>query len=152
MIIRWKPKREKFKRVHKGTIAKCLFRNSAIRPQQGNLSLRALKSGIITAKQLEQARRKIILFKKKKHKQKIWYRCIPDVPITRKPLGLRMGKGKGSPKFWISRVSAGKAIIQLNYMQNNKPRSALTLVQKILPIPTRIVYNIAVNCYKKHVL
>jgi large subunit ribosomal protein L16 len=152
MIIRWKPKREKFKRLHKGVISKCQFRKSAVRAQQGNLSLRALKSGIITAKQLEQARRKIIRFKKKKHKQKIWYHCIPDIPITKKPLGLRMGKGKGSPKSWISRVVAGKSIIHLNYMQNNKPLTALILVRKILPIPTRIVSNIAINRYIKHVL
>jgi len=71
MLLRLKPKREKFKRLHKGLVSKCQFRSSAIYPQQGAVALRALKSGLLTAKQLEQARRKIILFKKKKHKQKI---------------------------------------------------------------------------------
>jgi len=152
MLIRWKPKREKFKRLHKGVVSKCQFRTSATRPQQGGFALHTLKSGLLTAKQLEQARRKIILIRKKKQKQKIWYRCIPDVPITRKPLGLRMGKGKGSPKFWISRVTAGKAILQLNYVPNLKPFIALGLVKKILPIPTQIISNNAISRYMKYVL
>jgi len=70
MLFRLKPKREKFKRLHKGLVPKCQFRSSAVRPQQGALALCALKSGLLTAKQLEQARRKIILFRKKKTQTK----------------------------------------------------------------------------------
>jgi len=152
MLFRLKPKREKFKRLHKGLVSKCQFRSSAVRPQQGALALRALKSGLLTAKQLEQARRKIILFRKKKHKQKVWYRCIPDIPVTQKAKGLRMGKGKGSTKFWISRITAGKAIFQLNYVPNTKPRKALKLIKKILPIPTKIVNNSGLKRFVKYVL
>jgi len=63
-----------------------------------------------------------------------------------------MGKGKGSIKFWISRVTAGKAIFQLNYVPNTKPRKALKLVKKILPIPTKIVNNSGLKRFVKYVL
>jgi len=139
MLTNWKPNQTKFKRLQKGVIKKCQYSFSAMCLQQGSVGLRILKSGILTAKQLEQARRKIIRFRKKKHKQHIWFYCLPDIPITRKPLGIRMGKGKGSPKHWISRLTAGKTIMQLNYLVGNRSKKALSVVKKILPIPTKIV-------------
>jgi large subunit ribosomal protein L16 len=85
--------------LHKGGVQKCQYKLSAGQLQQAAVGLRILKSGQLTAKQLEQMRRKIITVRKKKEKQKIWFRCIPDIPITAKPLGIRMGKGKGGIKY-----------------------------------------------------
>ena len=141
MLITWKPRQTKFKRLQKGIIKKCNHTCSATRIQQGILGLRILKSGILTSKQLEQARRKMLKFRKKKEKQKIWFHCVPDVPITRKPLGIRMGKGKGAPKHWISKLISGKVIMQLNYLSRKRAKKALRAAKKILPVPTKIVFN-----------
>lgn len=141
MLFVWQPKKTKFKRLQKGVVHRCRYKQSAIRSHQGVYGLRVLKSTRFTAKQLEQARRRILTIRKKREKQKIWFRCIPDVPITSKPLGIRMGKGKGNIKYWISRLSAGKIIFQLNYMHEWRARKALILAQKVLPMPTKIYIN-----------
>jgi len=121
--FRWYPKIAKFKRLHKGAIQRCEYRQSATRLQQGTFGLRVLKSGKLNAIQLEAARIQIAKTMKKKRvklqgkaaklkskalkaklrvlrrknsvKSKLWLRSIPDIPITAKPLGIRMGKGKG---------------------------------------------------------
>ena len=141
MLTNWRPKQTKFKRLQKGIIKKCNYSFSATRVQQGSMGLRILKSGILTSRQLEQARRKMLTFRKKKEKQKIWFHCIPDIPVTCKPLGIRMGKGKGAPKHWISRLLSGKIVMQLNYLSKNRAFRALTVVKKLLPVPTKIVFS-----------
>lgn len=141
MLIKWQPKQFKFKRLQKGVLKNCQFKVTASKPHQGSIGLRALKSGVLTSKQLEQARRKLLKFRKKKEKNKIWFRCIPDIPITKKPLGIRMGKGKGSPKYWIFRLAAGSVILQLSYMTRSRSAKGLILAKKALPIPTKVVYN-----------
>jgi len=139
MIIKWQPKRTKFKRLQKGTLRKCQYRLSAKYLQQGYAGLRILKSGRFTQKQLEQARRKIVTVRKRKEKQRLWFRCIPDIPITAKALGLRMGKGKGVIKYWSARLLAGKVILQINRMTRHRSVKALRLIKKVLPVPTKIV-------------
>ncbi len=67
--------------------------------QDGLCALKILKSTRLTAKQLEQARRKILTIRKRKEKQLIWTKCQPDIPVTSKPLGIRMGKGKGTVDY-----------------------------------------------------
>jgi len=141
MIAKGQPKYTKFKRLHKGTIRKCQYRLSAKYLQQGSAGLRVLKSGRFTQKQLEQARRKIVTVRKRKEKQKIWFRCIPDIPITAKSLGLRMGKGKGAIKYWSARLRAGKVIFQINRMTKRREVKALHLIKKVLPVPTKIILN-----------
>jgi len=145
MLINWRPKQTKFKRLQKGIIKKCQYSFSATRVQQGAWGLRILRSGILTSKQLEQARRKIITFRKKKEKQKIWFYCIPDTPVTRKPLGIRMGKGKGAPKHWISKLLSGKIIMHLNFLSRKRSSKALRAVKKLLPVPTKVVANRALS-------
>lgn len=141
----WQPKRTKFKRFHKGNVTKCRYRLSATKLHQGAYALRVLKSVRLTAKQLEQTRRKLVTVRKKREKQRIWFRCIPDVPVTAKPLGIRMGKGKGAIKYWTSRLPAGKIIFQLNFMSNKRSLKALYLAKKILPMPTKIEKNTALK-------
>jgi len=141
MLLTWQPKKTKFKRLHKGTLPKCTYKASSLRTQQGVYGLRVLKHTRLSSKQLEQVRRKIITVRKKREKQKIWFRCIPDIPITAKPLGIRMGKGKGQIKYWIARVPAGKIIFQLKYMDSWRAKKALKMAKKILPAPTKIYIN-----------
>lgn len=141
MIVHWQPKKTKFKRLHKGTIRRCEYRVSARRLQHGSFGLRVLKSGRLTAKQLEQARRKILRFRKKKEKQIIWFRSIPDMPLTAKPLAMRMGKGKGSVNRWISKLTAGKIIFHMNWFEKRRALPALKKAAKMLPVPTKIWTN-----------
>lgn len=137
----WQPKKTKFKRLHKGTLKKCRYKKSCVTTTQGVFGLKVLKSVRLNSKQLEQVRRKIISVRKKKEKQKIWFRCIPDIPVTAKPLGIRMGKGKGNIKYWTARVPAGKIVFQLNMMKKKKAFKALRLAKKILPMPTKTYMN-----------
>jgi len=141
MLVQWQPKKTKFKRLHKGVILRCKYKLSSRVSQQGIFGLRVLKSTRFTGKQLEQARRRILTVRKKREKQKIWFRCIPDIPVTAKPLGIRMGKGKGNIKYWISRLPAGKIIFQLNYMDKVRAKKALILAKKVMPMPTKIYVN-----------
>lgn len=141
MLSQWQPKKTKFKRLQKGTIRKCEYRASALRMQQGSYGLRVLRSGRLTAKQLEQARRKISKIRKRKEKQFIWFRCIPDIQITAKPQGIRMGKGKGAVKYWISKLTAGKLIFHINWIQKRRALRVLKNAAQMLPVPTKIWTN-----------
>lgn len=146
MVFNWQPKNIKFKRLHKGRITKIEYRNSARQLFQGSFGLRILKSGRLSAKQLEQAKKKIISIRQKREKQKIWFNCLPDIPVTSKPLGVRMGKGKGTTDYWISRLTAGKMFLQINWMPSKKAKRGLYRASKVLPVPTKIVTN---KIYKK---
>lgn len=141
MIFRWQPKQTKFKRLQKGDLKKCRYKMTARGAQKGICGLRILKSTRLTVKQLEQARRKILTVRKKREKQTIWTRCQPDIPVTTKPLGIRMGKGKGTVEYWISRATAGKLIFVLSPRPIGRARAALRKAQKILPIPTKLYIN-----------
>lgn len=141
MLVNWQPKRTKFKRLQKGALQKCQFRLSVQSLQQGIAGLRVIKSGRLSIKQLEQSRRKLLTVRRKNEKQKLWMKCIADIPITAKALGLRMGKGKGVIKYWAARLFAGKIIFQVSHMKKSRELKALQLVRKLLPIPTKIVKN-----------
>lgn len=141
MIYRWQPKQTKFKRLQKGGIKKCRFKPTSRTTQFGLYALKILKSTRLTAKQLEQVRRKILSVRKKKEKQLLWSKCQSDIPVTTKPLGIRMGKGKGTVEFWIAKAIAGKLIFHLTLKSKHRIKKALKRAQKILPIPTKVYIN-----------
>lgn len=141
MVSNWQPKKVKFKRLQKGRITKIEYRISARQLPQASFGLRVLKSGRLTAKQLEQARKKIIKIRQKREKQKIWFNCLPDIPVTSKPLGIRMGKGKGTTDYWVSRLTAGKMILQINWVPTAKAKRGLKQAAKVLPVPTKVITN-----------
>jgi len=145
MIYSWQPKQTKFKRLHKGGIKKCRFKLTARITQRGLFGLKILKSTRLTAKQLEQARRKILTVRKKKEKQLLWTKCQADIPVTTKPLGIRMGKGKGSVDYWVSKAVAGRLIFHLTLRSKERIIKALKKAQKVLPIPTKIYINKEMN-------
>jgi len=142
MLVFWKPKKFKFKRLHKGIVKKCCYRPSASKTHHGVFGIKILKSARLTAKQLEQANRRFLTVRKKREKYKFWFKCLPDIPITQKPLGIRMGKGKGNVASWISRAPAGKVIFQLDSsVETTRALKGLSRAAAILPVPTKIYIN-----------
>ena len=128
------PKKTKYKKIKKGRLQKLEFKSNSIK--FGNLGLKSQMSGLINARQIESARRAIV--KKTKRKGKLWIRIFPDLPITNKPTESRMGKGKGSVAYWVSRVGAGKTIFELCGLPSHIAIEALKSAGKKLPLKTKI--------------
>ena len=93
-------------------------------------------SGLINSRQIESARRAIV--KKTKRKGKLWIRIFPDLPITSKPTESRMGKGKGSVSYWVSRIGAGTILFELCGLPYHIAADALRSAGKKLPVKTKI--------------
>ena len=103
----------------------------------GKYGLKASTRGRITARQIEAARRAMTRYIKRGGN--IWIRIFPDKPITKKPLETRMGKGKGSPEFWVARVKPGRIMFEIDGVPWNLAKEAFTLAAAKLPLDTRIV-------------
>ena len=103
----------------------------------GAYGLKAMQPGRITARQIEAARR--AMTRHIKRAGKIWIRIFPDVPVSKKPTEVRMGKGKGSPEFWICRVKPGRIMFEMDGVTAELAREALDLAAAKLPISTRFV-------------
>lgn len=128
------PKQIKHKKVKKGRLKKLEFKTASLK--FGTLGLKAAESGIIHSRQIEAARQAII--KKIKRKGKIWVRVFPDLPITSKPTGVRMGKGKGQFSHWGARVSGGTVLFEVCGVNLNTILSALKTGGAKLCIKTKI--------------
>ena len=128
------PRKTKYKKVRKGKLQRFEFKSNSIK--FGDLGLKTKTSGTINARQLESARRAIV--KKTKRKGKLWIRIFPDLPITNKPTESRMGKGKGSVSYWVSRVGAGTTIFELCGLPEHIAIEALKSAGKKLPLKTKI--------------
>ncbi len=132
------PKKTKYRKAHKGRIhgnakggAQLAF---------GNCGLKALQPDRITARQIEAARRAIT--RHIKRQGKVFIRIFPDVPVSKKPLEVRMGSGKGSPEFWAARVKPGRIMFELDGVPLNIAREAMDLAAMKLPIKTKFVTRI----------
>jgi large subunit ribosomal protein L16 len=129
------PKRTKFKKQHKG-------RNRGL-AQNGNkvsfgeIGLKALERGRITARQIESARR--AMTRHIKRGGKIWIRIFPDKPISKKPLEVRMGKGKGNVEYWVAQVQPGKMLYEMDGVDDIVAFEAFKLAAAKLPIKTTVV-------------
>jgi large subunit ribosomal protein L16 len=129
------PKRLKYKKIKKGKIRKLELKTNKL--QFGNVGLKAINSGIITARQIEATRQAIS--RKIKKKGKIWIRIFPDLPITAKPISARMGKGKGSVSHWGARVKGGTMLFEICGIKDPKIiESALRTGSAKLPLKTKI--------------
>ena len=95
----------------------------------------------ITARQIEAARR--ALTRHMKRAGRVWIRVYPDVPVSKKPLEVRMGSGKGAPEFWVARVKPGRILFEIDGVTVQIAREALALAAAKLPIKTRFVERIA---------
>ncbi|MDD3021866.1 MAG: 50S ribosomal protein L16 [Alphaproteobacteria bacterium] len=133
------PKKTKFRKAHKGRIHGAA--KGGYQVAFGSFGLKALAPDRITARQIEAARR--ALTRHIKRQGKVWIRIFPDVPVSKKPLEVRMGSGKGSPEFWVVRVKPGRIMFEIEGVPEELAREALALAAAKLPIDTKFVKRIA---------
>ncbi len=103
----------------------------------GDIGLKAVEPGRITARQIEAAR--ITMTRHIKRQGRVWIRMFPDLPVTNKPAEVRMGKGKGSPEYWVAAVRAGRILYEMNGVDEAVAREAFERAASKLPIRTKIV-------------
>ena len=133
------PKRTKFRKQFKGRIHGNA--TSGIDLTFGSYGLKALEPERVTARQIEAARRAIT--RHMKRSGRIWIRIFPDVPVSKKPTEVRMGKGKGTPELWVVRIKPGRIMFEVDGVPIELAREALRLGAAKLPIKTRFVERIA---------
>jgi len=129
------PKRSKWRKQQKGRMRGAAHRGSNI--DFGEYALQALEPGRITSRQIEAAR--VALTRRVKRGGKIWIRMFPHKPVTKKPAETRMGKGKGSPEFWVAVVRPGRILFELEGVDAALAREAMELARHKLPIKTRFI-------------
>jgi large subunit ribosomal protein L16 len=129
------PKRQKFRKVQRGNMRGVAFRGSSI--VFGDIGLRCLEPGEITARQIEAAR--VAITRKVKRGGKLWIRIFPDRPFTKKPAETRMGKGKGNPEGFVARIKPGKILFELAGVEEPLAKEALRNAAFKLPLKTKIV-------------
>lgn len=129
------PKRTKFRKAHKGRIHG--LANGGTQLNFGSYGLKAVTPERVTARQIEAARRAIT--RHLRRAGRVWIRIFPDVPVSSKPAEVRMGKGKGSPEFWVARVKPGRIMFEIDGVPWNLAKEAFTLAAAKLPLDTRIV-------------
>ena len=133
------PKKTKFRKAHKGRIHGVATSGATL--SFGQFGLKAMAPERITARQIEAARR--ALTRHMKRAGRVWIRIFPDVPVSKKPTEVRMGKGKGAPEFWAARVAPGRIMFEIDGVNEETAREALRLGAAKLPIRTRVVARIA---------
>src|SRR5476651_290032 len=133
------PKKTKFRKAHKGRIHGVATSGATL--SFGQFGLKAMAPERITARQIEAARR--ALTRHMKRSGQVWIRVYPDVPVSKKPLEVRMGSGKGAPEFWVARVKPGRILFEIDGVPPVLAREALALAAAKLPIKTRFVERIA---------
>ena len=129
------PKKTKYRKAHKGRIKGVA--TSATTLNYGTYGLKALEAERVTARQIEAARVAMTRFMKRAGR--VWVRIFPDVPVSSKPAEVRMGKGKGSPEYWICRVKPGKIMFELDGVSETAAKEALNLAAAKLPMHTKVV-------------
>ena len=129
------PKRTKFRKAHKGRIHGKAKGGTAL--NFGAYGLKAQEPGRITARQIEAARRAIT--RHIKRAGRVWIRIFPDVPVSKKPTEVRMGKGKGTTEFWVARVKPGRIMFELDGVPPELAAVAFELAAAKLPIATKMV-------------
>ncbi|WP_029355707.1 50S ribosomal protein L16 [Bosea sp. 117] len=133
------PKRTKFRKQFKGRIHGAAKGGTDL--NFGQFGLKALEPERVTARQIEAARR--ALTRHMKRAGRVWIRVFPDVPVSKKPTEVRMGKGKGAPEFWAAKVKPGRIMFEIDGVSQEIAKEALTLAAAKLPIKTRFVERIA---------
>lgn len=129
------PKRVKFRKAHRGRMKGISFRASTI--SFGEYGLKALEPSWLTSRQIEAAR--VALTRHLKRGGKVWIRVFPDKPVTAKPAETRMGKGKGSPEYWVAVVKPGRVLFELEGIPEELAREAMRLAAHKLPLRTKFI-------------
>ena len=133
------PKRTKYRKAFKGRISGAA--KGGFNLDFGAFGLKAMEPDRLTARQIEAARR--ALTRHMKRAGQVWIRVYPDVPVSKKPLEVRMGSGKGAPELWVARVKPGRIMFEIGGVPINIAKEALSLAAAKLPIKTRFVARIA---------
>lgn len=129
------PKRVKFRKQQRGRMKGKSYRGSEI--SFGEYAIQALEPAWITNRQIEAAR--VAMTRKVKRGGRVWTRIFPDKPVTVKPAETRMGKGKGSPEYWVAVVKPGRILFELGGVPKDLAKEALRLAAYKLPIKTRLL-------------
>ena len=132
------PKRTKFRKAHKGRIKGNAKGGTAL--NFGAFGLKATTPERVTSRQIEAARR--VITRRMKRAGRVWIRIFPDVPVSKKPTEVRMGKGKGSPEYWACRVKPGRIMFEVDGVPANVAHEALKLASAKLPVQTRVVSRV----------
>ena len=129
------PKKTKFRKQQKGRNRGLAHNGTKVR--FGDFGLKAIGRGRLTARQIEAARR--AMTRHVKRGGKIWIRIFPDTPVTKKPLEVRQGKGKGNVEFWVAKIQPGKMLYEMEGVPEETAREAFKLAAAKLPIQTTFV-------------
>ena len=131
----FQPKRTKYRKQQKGRNKGIAYRGSSL--NFGTFGLKALTRGQLTSRQIEAARR--AMARKVKRGAKIWIRVFPDKPITKKPLEVRQGKGKGNVELWVSTIKPGKILYEMEGAEESLAREAFSLAASKIPFQTTFI-------------
>ena len=129
------PTRTKFRKAHKGrihgTASRCNLMN------YGSFGLKAVQPERIISRQIEAAR--VALTRHMKRQGRVWTRMFPNIPVSKKPTEVRMGKGKGTPEYWAARVKPGRVMFEIDGVPSDIAHTALNLGSSKLPLQTKII-------------
>ena len=132
------PTRTKYRKAQKGRIhgkaSRCNYLN------YGAYGLKAAQPDRVISKQIEAAR--VALTRQMKRQGRVWTRIFPNIPVSKKPVEVRMGKGKGSPEFWVCRVKPGRILFEIDGVTEDTAREALYKASAKLPIKTKFIKRI----------
>ena len=129
------PKKTKYRKAHNGRIRGKAKGGTTL--NFGSYGLKALTAERVTSRQIEAARRAIT--RHMKRAGKVWIRIFPDVPVSKKPTEVRMGKGKGTPEYWAARVKPGRVMFEIDGVPSDIAHTALNLGASKLPLQTKII-------------
>ena len=129
------PTRTKYRKAYKGRIHGYACRGTIL--NYGAYGLKAMQPDRIISKQIEAAR--VSLTRYMKRTGKVWLRIFPNIPVSKKPTEVRMGKGKGAPEFWVCRVKPGRIIFEIDGVSESVARVALYKASTKLPIKTKFI-------------
>ena len=133
------PKRTKFRKMHKGRISGNAKGGFTL--NFGSYGLKSLEPSRVTARQIEAARR--AMTRHMKRAGRVWIRIFPDVPVSKKPTEVRMGKGKGSVEYWAAKVKPGRMMFEIDGVPVDVAREALSLAAAKLPVKCKFVSRIS---------
>ena len=137
-MVMLQPVRTKWRKAHTGRIHGIATRASTI--NYGSFALKALQPDRITGKQIEAAR--VALTRHMKRQGRVWTRMFPNIPVSKKPTEVRMGKGKGSPEFWACRVKPGRILFEVDGVSEQIARESLYKASAKLPINCKFIKRI----------
>ena len=129
------PKRVKYRRVHRGRMTGKAYRGSTV--SNGEYGLQALEPAWITSNQIESAR--IAMTRYIKRGGKVWIKIFPEKPVTHKPMGVRMGKGKGALEYWVAVVKPRRVLFEISGVPEDVAKEALRLATHKLPCKCKVV-------------